>query len=352
MAQQPASFLSYCREDSDFAHRLAGDLKAAGSIVWLDFDIVPGQQWDRAVEEALASSQRMVVVLSPAAVNSTNVMDEVSFALDEKKTIIPIIYRDCTVPFRLRRVQYVDFRQDYARGLQDLVRTLAPEHAVRHAPPAISAMGDQTLSTVEAGEDRRHVANPTRTEQEKQRTEEEALLEEDRRKSAEATRLEEARRRTAEEARAKQERQRVDERRREEERRKAAEAKRLEEERTQAAEQARVKQERQRTAERARVEDERRQQLPDQSTSAGAPRLRPQRARQRYPDAASVPKAIQLLVLVVMFASAFFGFWVASRFTDIEIIVLAVSTISLMLPFVLYKEVILPWLIRDSPNDA
>src|SRR5215469_9430248 len=117
----PAAFFSYSRDDSEFVLRVAGDLKAAGANVWLDqLDIVPGQRWDRAVEDALANCPSILVILSPASVNSTNVMDEVSFALEEKKTVIPVMYKDCTVPFRLRRVQYVDLRQDYARGLKGL----------------------------------------------------------------------------------------------------------------------------------------------------------------------------------------------------------------------------------------
>jgi TonB family protein len=126
-----AAFISYSREDSEFALRLAGDLKAAGANVWLDqLDIVPGQRWDRAVEDALSHCPRMLVVLSPVSVKSTNVMDEVSFALEERKTVIPIMFQDCPVPFRLRRVQYVDFRQDYSRGLKELVKTLDPEPTV------------------------------------------------------------------------------------------------------------------------------------------------------------------------------------------------------------------------------
>ena len=124
---QPQAFFSYSREDSDFALRLAQDLKAAGASVWLDqLDILPGQRWDRAVEDALTSCPRMLVILSPASVNSTNVMDEVSFALEENKVVIPIVYKDCTIPFRLRRVQYLDFRRDYDRELKELLKTLAP----------------------------------------------------------------------------------------------------------------------------------------------------------------------------------------------------------------------------------
>src|SRR6516164_7946512 len=125
----PAAFFSYSREDSEFVLRLAGDLKAAGANVWLDqMDIVAGQRWDDAVERALADCPRMLVVLSPAAVHSTNVMDEVSFALQEGKTVVPIFFRDYAIPFRLRRVQYIDLRFDYSHGLTELLKILAAQH--------------------------------------------------------------------------------------------------------------------------------------------------------------------------------------------------------------------------------
>jgi hypothetical protein len=57
----------------------------------------------------------MLLVLSPGSVDSTNVMDEVSFALEERKLVIP---------FRLRRVQYIDVRTDYQSGLHELLRIL------------------------------------------------------------------------------------------------------------------------------------------------------------------------------------------------------------------------------------
>jgi len=53
-ADAPAAFFSYSREDSEFALRLAEDLKAAGAVVWIDqLDISPSEEWDIAVEEAL-----------------------------------------------------------------------------------------------------------------------------------------------------------------------------------------------------------------------------------------------------------------------------------------------------------
>ena len=126
----PTAFLSYSRTDSEFALRLSEDLKAAGAAIWLDqTDIDPGEEWDLAVERALLDCPRMLVILSPVSVVSPNVRDEISFALKKRKTIIPVLYQDCEIPFRLDRIQHVDFRIDYARGLKGLLKILCREQS-------------------------------------------------------------------------------------------------------------------------------------------------------------------------------------------------------------------------------
>ena len=125
------AFFSYSRDDSEFALRLAEDLKSAGASVWLDqLDIKAGEEWDRSIEDALTRASRMLLILSPSSVRSRNVRNEISFALDEEKSIVPILYRDCTVPLQLQRVQYIDFRTDYAQGLKALLRSLSVEHSI------------------------------------------------------------------------------------------------------------------------------------------------------------------------------------------------------------------------------
>lgn len=155
-AQVPTAFFSYSREDSEFALRLAGDLKAAGASVWLDqLDIEPGQRWARAVQDALTASPRMLVILSPDSVASTNVEDEVAFALEEHKTVIPVFYRECKIPFQLRPFQYIDFRTDYDRGLKVMLKTLAAkEHkgGVEAVVPAVSEVPPQSPRTAEGGD--------------------------------------------------------------------------------------------------------------------------------------------------------------------------------------------------------
>ena len=118
-------FFSYSRVNSDFVLKLATDLRKAGLNLWLDqLDIEPGDHWDESINEALNNCDTLLVILSSASVSSENVMDEVAFALEKGKQVVPILLEDCSVPFRLRRLQYVDFKYDYDKGFTRLENSL------------------------------------------------------------------------------------------------------------------------------------------------------------------------------------------------------------------------------------
>lgn len=122
MGDTAKAFVSYSRADTDFVLRLCQDLRAAGASIWLDqLDIHPGEEWDQAIERGLAACGRMLVVLSPTSVTSQNVLDEIGYGLSKKKTIIPVLYKDCEVPYRLSRIEYVDFRTAYDEQLKHLL---------------------------------------------------------------------------------------------------------------------------------------------------------------------------------------------------------------------------------------
>ena len=127
MAKGPI-FFSYSRKDSEFVLDLAQKLRSNGIDVWLDqLDIKPGTAWDDAIEDALNISDTLLVVLSKTSVESKNVRDEYSFALEEGKKIVPVLIEDCTIPFRLRRLQYADFTTDAEIGMQTLRQSLGSE---------------------------------------------------------------------------------------------------------------------------------------------------------------------------------------------------------------------------------
>ena len=157
----PSAFFSYSRADSEFALKLAADLEAAGCSVWIDQrHIALGERWDRAIESALNRCPILIVVLSPSSVDSNNVLDEVSFALEKQKTVLPVMHKDCVVPFRLLRFQYADFRSDYGRGLRNLVATLS---AIRPASVAPQPPPEPLGQPLPAPTDSKIEALPTET---------------------------------------------------------------------------------------------------------------------------------------------------------------------------------------------
>jgi hypothetical protein len=118
-------FFSYAREDREFALKLASDLRNAEILLWIDqLDIPPGAHWDSEVEAALGRCEAFLVILSPRSMRSRNVLDEVNYALEKGKTIFPVLQQPCDLPFRLKRIQYIDFTTNYKAGLSVCLRHL------------------------------------------------------------------------------------------------------------------------------------------------------------------------------------------------------------------------------------
>lgn len=115
------SFISYARSDSEFALRISQDLNQTGKVVWIDqINIKPGDRWDSEIENALNESNILLVVLSTNSINSTNVMNEILFAINESKHIVPLRIDKCRTPLIISRFQYIDFTGKYEEGLLKL----------------------------------------------------------------------------------------------------------------------------------------------------------------------------------------------------------------------------------------
>ncbi len=131
-------FLSYARADAKIALRFADDLIGRGVSVWVDqYDIPPSQHWDRAVEAAVRGCQGFIIILSPNAVASPNVADEVSVAIDDGKAIVPIMIESCTLPLRMTRMQFIDATRDYDAALRRCLAAVqgGSETGPRRSPP-------------------------------------------------------------------------------------------------------------------------------------------------------------------------------------------------------------------------
>jgi uncharacterized protein YecT (DUF1311 family) len=128
----PNIFVCYARADCTFVEKLVTDLRSEGISLWFDqHDIQPGDQWDSAVENALVNSPTLLIVLSPNSTSSQNVMDELAQALKLKKRIVPILHQPCSIPFRIGRLQYVDFTtSSYESRLKQLKMTIGAQPPV------------------------------------------------------------------------------------------------------------------------------------------------------------------------------------------------------------------------------
>jgi len=143
MTSTSTVFVSYARGDRPFVRDLVARLRESSIDVWVEADIPGGSRWDDEVERALKACTKFVVVLSPESVASINVKDEIAEALDRKVPIVPVLLRECDVPFRIKRLQ----RFDFSAGHEDFGGLVA---ALGEAPRA--AMSEPSIAAPPAGQ--------------------------------------------------------------------------------------------------------------------------------------------------------------------------------------------------------
>ena len=129
-------FLSYAQADKDTAQQIAAALRTSGLRLWFDeWELAPGDSIAHRIDEALASSDVLVVLLSPAALASRWVMQELNAALirevrDRAIAILPALIADCELPKELADRTYIDMRTDRAAGIASLVSQLGAASAL------------------------------------------------------------------------------------------------------------------------------------------------------------------------------------------------------------------------------
>jgi hypothetical protein len=135
---RPSVFISYAWADGEFVEKLSKDLTAAGYRVWLDRnEIRTGQPIAVEIERGVASSDRLMVVLSRDAVRSEWVQNELGAALQRGTPVYPLRLDDSVLhgspPLVTDLINwtavadFVNWRDPgaYERALRRLVRDLA-----------------------------------------------------------------------------------------------------------------------------------------------------------------------------------------------------------------------------------
>ena len=84
-------FLSYSRDDGEYAARLIERLHESGFEVWSDASIDYGDQWFSAIDTAIRNGAAFVLLMTPAALASEWVPKEILLAKRYKKPILPLL---------------------------------------------------------------------------------------------------------------------------------------------------------------------------------------------------------------------------------------------------------------------
>ena len=84
-------FISHATPDGDIARRLSDALEAEGLHTWLaSRDVAVGANYAAEIVRAVSSAQYLLVILSPASIESPHVRREVSIAIDRKVQVLPV----------------------------------------------------------------------------------------------------------------------------------------------------------------------------------------------------------------------------------------------------------------------
>jgi len=130
---QPRVFVAYVVENLAPARKLCDALRVRGCSPWLDKDeLLPGQNWPRAIRRAIESADIFLACFSMQAVSKPGqFQSELRYALDcgcrmplEATFFIPVRLEACSVPRRLAQIQYVDLFPDWDRGINRLTRAI------------------------------------------------------------------------------------------------------------------------------------------------------------------------------------------------------------------------------------
>lgn len=138
---RPKVFITYVHEDVGAAHQLYSELKLAGFDPWMDRrKLMPGQNWPRAIEDAMSVSDFVVACFSCRSVRKKGGFQaEIRYALDcaqrmplDDIFLVPVRLDECPVPPRItREVQYVDLFPDWDCGFRRVVEILNQQYSKR-----------------------------------------------------------------------------------------------------------------------------------------------------------------------------------------------------------------------------
>jgi len=123
--KKPSVFISYAREDESIALDIHSFLKEIDCEIWMDkFSLIPGQDWQLEIQEAIENSDIFIACLSDNSVSKRGfVQKELKKALsvlemfpDGEIYLIPLRINNCIIPSSLSTKQWLDWNAPQAKN--------------------------------------------------------------------------------------------------------------------------------------------------------------------------------------------------------------------------------------------
>jgi hypothetical protein len=160
---EPYIFASYAHKDGQAVFPVLQALHREGYRVWYDEGIDPGNEWADEIGKWLELASVFLVFISKQSVNSRNVRNEISFALELDKRFLAIHIENTTLPRGLRlrmgdiqaimkwRMTEDHFSRKVASTLPPAVCG-APPKSERERPPGRAVADSPNLQLVNLAE--------------------------------------------------------------------------------------------------------------------------------------------------------------------------------------------------------
>lgn len=95
----PDVFISYSRLDKDFVLKLHSQFTREDRNAWVDWEDIPlTADWWKTIQDGIASADNFVFVISPNSIQSEVCRNEIQYAVDNNKRIVPLLFRPITNP--------------------------------------------------------------------------------------------------------------------------------------------------------------------------------------------------------------------------------------------------------------
>ncbi|MEE4300113.1 MAG: alpha/beta fold hydrolase [Pseudomonadales bacterium] len=95
---EPYVFVCYSHHDSDAVHADLARLRGIGLRIWYDEGISPGSEWSEELAQALEGAELVLFYATERSANSRHCRDEINFAHNHDKSILPIFLEDVSLP--------------------------------------------------------------------------------------------------------------------------------------------------------------------------------------------------------------------------------------------------------------